>query len=73
VTLLGGFENPETDRAHHPDDVVAVRQPIEERDVGRVVYSMSVSTDGFIETPGHELDWVVVDEALRYEVADGRS
>ena len=44
-----------------------------ERDVGWLVYSMSVSADGFIETPGHELDWVIVDEALRYEVADGRS
>ena len=32
--------------------------------MGRLVYSMSVSADGFIETPGHELDWVLIDEEL---------
>lgn len=30
--------------------------------MGRMVYSMSVSADGFIETPGRELDWVLIDE-----------
>jgi len=28
----------------------------------KVIYSMSVSLDGFIETPNRELDWVIVDE-----------
>lgn len=31
---------------------------------GRVVYSMSVSLDGFVETPKRSLDWVIVDEEL---------
>jgi len=30
----------------------------------KVIYSMSVSLDGFIETPNRELDWVIVDEEL---------
>ena len=32
--------------------------------MARVIYSMSVSLDGFIETPGRDLDWVVIDEEL---------
>jgi dihydrofolate reductase len=32
--------------------------------VGRLVYSMSTSLDGFVETPGRSLDWVVIDEEL---------
>jgi len=32
--------------------------------MGRVVYSMSVSLDGFVETPSRSLDWVLVDEEL---------
>ena len=28
--------------------------------MGRVVYSMSVSLDGFVETPGRSLVWVLV-------------
>ncbi len=32
--------------------------------MGRVVYSMSVSLDGFVETPSRSLDWVQVDEEL---------
>jgi dihydrofolate reductase len=31
---------------------------------GKVVYSMSVSLDGFVETPDRSLDWVIVDEEL---------
>jgi dihydrofolate reductase len=31
---------------------------------GKVIYSMSVSLDGFVETPGRSLDWVIVDEEL---------
>jgi dihydrofolate reductase len=30
----------------------------------KVIYSLSVSLDGFIETPNRELDWVIVDEEL---------
>ena len=30
--------------------------------MGRFVYSMLVSLDGFVETPDHKLDWAVIDE-----------
>ena len=30
----------------------------------KVIYSMSVSLDGFIETPDRKIDWVIVDEEL---------
>ena len=32
--------------------------------MGKVVYSMSVSLDGFVETASRSLDWVQVDEEL---------
>ena len=32
--------------------------------MGRVIYSMSVSLDGFVDTPSHSLEWVHVDEEL---------
>ncbi len=32
--------------------------------MGRVIYSMMVSLDGFVETPRRELDWVLIDEEL---------
>jgi dihydrofolate reductase len=32
--------------------------------MGRLVYSMSVSLDGFVETPSRSLDWALVDEEL---------
>ncbi len=32
--------------------------------MSRLIYSMSVSLDGFVETPDHSLDWVIVDEEL---------
>jgi dihydrofolate reductase len=32
--------------------------------MGRLVYGMSVSLDGFVETPSRSLDWVRVDEEL---------
>jgi dihydrofolate reductase len=32
--------------------------------MGRLIYSMSVSLDGFIETPSRSLDWARVDEEL---------
>ncbi|CAN5663709.1 dihydrofolate reductase family protein [soil metagenome] len=32
--------------------------------MGRLIYSMNVSLDGFVETPDHSLDWTTVDEEL---------
>jgi dihydrofolate reductase len=32
--------------------------------LGRLSYGMSVSLDGFIDTPRHSLDWAVVDDEL---------
>src|SRR3954449_4432692 len=32
--------------------------------MGRLIYSMSVSLDGFVETPDRSLDWITVDEEL---------
>jgi dihydrofolate reductase len=32
--------------------------------VGKLIYLMNVSLDGFIETPDHSLDWGIVDEEL---------
>ena len=32
--------------------------------MGRIIYSMSVSLDGFVETPSRSLDWVEVDDEL---------
>jgi len=32
--------------------------------MGRLIYGMSVSLDGFVETPTRSLDWVRVDEEL---------
>ena len=30
----------------------------------KLIYSMSVSLDGFVETKDHSIDWVLVDEEL---------
>jgi dihydrofolate reductase len=32
--------------------------------MGRLVYSMMVSLDGFVETPDHSLDWVIIDDEI---------
>ena len=32
--------------------------------MGRLIYTMNVSLDGFVETPEHSLDWANVDEEL---------
>jgi len=32
--------------------------------VGKLIYLMNVSLDGFIETPDHSLDWSIVDDEL---------
>jgi dihydrofolate reductase len=32
--------------------------------VGKLIYLMNVSLDGFVETPDHSLDWTVVDDEL---------
>jgi dihydrofolate reductase len=34
--------------------------------MGKLIYLMNVSLDGFIETPDHSLDWTVVDEELHF-------
>ena len=35
-----------------------------EATMGKLVYLMNVSLDGYVETPDHSLDWTVVDEEL---------
>lgn len=32
--------------------------------MGKLIYSLNVSLDGFVETPGHSLDWATVDDEL---------
>ena len=32
--------------------------------MGKLIYLLNVSLDGFIETPDHSLDWAIVDEEL---------
>jgi dihydrofolate reductase len=32
--------------------------------LGKLIYLMNVSLDGYIETPNHSLDWTVVDDEL---------
>jgi dihydrofolate reductase len=32
--------------------------------MGRLIYSLNVSLDGYVETPDHGLDWAVVDDEL---------
>jgi dihydrofolate reductase len=32
--------------------------------MGRLIYALNVSLDGFVETPDHGLDWTTVDEEL---------
>jgi len=38
--------------------------------VRKVIYSIMVSLDGFIEGPNRELDWVIVDEELHTYIND---
>lgn len=32
--------------------------------MGKLIYGMNVSLDGFVETPDHRLDWTIVDDEL---------
>ena len=32
--------------------------------MGRLIYAMNVSLDGFVETPDHSLEWATVDEEI---------
>ncbi len=32
--------------------------------MGKLIYAMNVSLDGFVETPDHSLDWATVDEEV---------
>jgi dihydrofolate reductase len=34
--------------------------------MGKLIYAMNVSLDGFIETPDHSLDWAEVDEEVHF-------
>jgi dihydrofolate reductase len=34
--------------------------------MGKLVYLMNVSLDGYVETPDHSLDWSIVDEELHF-------
>jgi dihydrofolate reductase len=34
--------------------------------MGKLIYTMNVSLDGFVETPDHSLDWATVDEELHF-------
>ena len=38
--------------------------------MGRLIYLMNVSLDGFVETPDHSLDWGTVDDELHSWFAD---
>jgi len=39
----------------------------------KVIYSMMVSLDGFIEGPNHEIDWIIIDEELHKFANDQQS
>src|SRR5688572_25272563 len=39
-------------------------QPVYPSSMGKVIYSMNVSLDGYVETPDHSLDWALVDEEV---------
>ena len=32
--------------------------------MGKLIYLMNVSLDGFVETPDHSLDWATIDDEL---------
>ena len=32
--------------------------------MGKLIYSLNVSLDGYVETPDHSLDWVLIDDEL---------
>src|SRR6187397_927293 len=34
--------------------------------MGKLIYAMNVSLDGFVETADHSLDWATVDEELHF-------
>jgi dihydrofolate reductase len=44
-----------------------------EREMRKLIYSMMVSLDGFIEGPNRELDWHIVDEELHTYINDQQS
>jgi dihydrofolate reductase len=47
-----------------------VRRNREGSNMATVIYSMQVSADGYIEGPGGELDWAIVDEELHRHFND---
>jgi dihydrofolate reductase len=42
--------------------------PTGSKGMRKLLYSMMVSVDGFVETPDHRLDWVIIDEELHQYV-----
>jgi dihydrofolate reductase len=44
-----------------------------EREMRKLIYSMMVSLDGFIEGPNRKLDWHIVDEELHTYINDQQS
>ena len=38
--------------------------------MGRLIYSMSISLDGYVETASRSLDWVRIDEELHASFND---
>jgi hypothetical protein len=37
-------------------------QRVDDEHMGKLIYSMNVSIDGFVETPDRSIDWAIVDE-----------
>jgi dihydrofolate reductase len=56
-----------------PDTRGPARYQSMEREMRKLIYSMMVSLDGFIEGPNRELDWHIVDEELHTYINDQQS
>ena len=46
------------------EDILPCVSAAYDRMMGKLIYSLNVSLDGFVETPDHGLDWALVDEEL---------
>jgi dihydrofolate reductase len=44
--------------------MVGTARTASEATMGKLVYLMNVSLDGYVETPDHSLDWTIVDEEI---------
>jgi dihydrofolate reductase len=56
-----------------PDTRGPARYQSVESEMRKLIYSMMVSLDGFIEGPNRELDWHIVDEELHTYINDQQS